>query len=192
MSCNHCVKNFDHHCTFINQCVAKRNILNFVLFLNSTSLACALYIYSYHTIIFKSLIESLEVPPSADDIWFIRIHSFILIPVLIACVTAPPACVIGVPYAIKILQVFNTTFYNVAFSLQCWPLIATFVCAGVFSMVISTSFIYFNLAYMGYTRKEKKVVMEESNRKLKCVSPHIGIRNFIKFYLTIDCTESEL
>lgn len=47
--CDHCVKNFDHHCFFIGNCVGARNIKNFFCFLilgyficNLTML-CALY-----------------------------------------------------------------------------------------------------------------------------------------------------
>lgn len=45
--CDHCVKNFDHHCEFINNCIGPRNKKQFLILSNFLVLSTSFYIYIY-------------------------------------------------------------------------------------------------------------------------------------------------
>jgi hypothetical protein len=50
---------------------------------------------------------------------------------------------------------------------------------------------YLILNYLGFTRKEKKVVEDETNQKVKFVNPAQGFRNLFKFYFDHKEVKSE-
>ncbi|TKY90335.1 hypothetical protein EX895_000333 [Sporisorium graminicola] len=44
--CDNCVENIDHHCTYLNTCIGRRNYVSFMVFL-MTSIAAALYVVAF-------------------------------------------------------------------------------------------------------------------------------------------------
>ncbi|KIS66781.1 uncharacterized protein UMAG_10704 [Mycosarcoma maydis] len=46
--CDNCVENIDHHCTYLNTCIGRRNYVSFMVFL-STSILSALYVVACTT-----------------------------------------------------------------------------------------------------------------------------------------------
>ncbi len=45
-SCDNCVENIDHHCTYLNTCIGRRNYVPFLVFL-SASIVAALYVVAF-------------------------------------------------------------------------------------------------------------------------------------------------
>jgi hypothetical protein len=98
--CDNCVDHTDHHCTFLNNCIGRRNYTSFIAFLVSAVL-CAIYAIAfsaYH--ISRRHLDSLD-PTSPDyrSTWssrsevagsfFVAIVSFLLlVPVMGLLVSA--------------------------------------------------------------------------------------------------------
>lgn len=104
--CDHCVTEFDHHCNYVNQCIGKRNMWNFVMLNTISSIQSINYIIA--TFVYLNQ-NALEHNLDSDERWSLVkniLSSCWFIPIALARYGAIDAInLVFVPWIILVLVV---------------------------------------------------------------------------------------
>ncbi|KAL4466857.1 hypothetical protein ABPG74_010454 [Tetrahymena malaccensis] len=184
--CNNCVKNFDHHCYFMGNCIGERNQKYFVLFLLST------LIWSIYVEVF-TLIETIFAFQDNSYIFLDMIHNpYLIYPFAIfstfSVITAVIRCHncirqwIFVGFLLSVVFILGDSYYNnmdVPFAdnpLICLVMIGAYL--GVILFVLPQASLNLSLACRNLTLKQESYVISYSNEEQQISNPSFS--NFWK------------
>jgi len=187
--CDQCVKNFDHHCNYVNNCIGRRNMRNFVMFINLTFISTTIFVATFFTVIMNALGKSHNV--SEEDIFMLKLNMFGAFIVGVSVAAFQPMVIFALPYALKVLQSYNKTFYGKNFTFQSYQFLMMLVVSIVLCLSVPVCFMYLGLNFQGFTRKEKKAVEDTQKKKVGAVNVLKGFSNMAKFYFECEYVPSE-
>jgi hypothetical protein len=123
-----------------------------------------MFIFGYFGAILPGLAAEHNI--SDDDMFSLKLN---LLGVLVAgSISAAyhPFVVVSAPYAIKMLQHYNRTFYGKNLTWECYQLLNMFITTVILCLSFPLAMMYLHLNFQGFTRKEKKVVEETQKTKV--------------------------
>ncbi|EAR96867.1 DHHC zinc finger protein (macronuclear) [Tetrahymena thermophila SB210] len=184
--CNNCVKNFDHHCYFMGNCIGERNQKYFVLFLLST------LIWSIYVEVF-TIIETIFAFQDNSYIFLDMIHNpYLIYPFIffsaLTVVTAVIRCHncirqwIFVGFVLQILIIIGDSYYNnmdVPFAdnpLICLVMIGAYL--GVILFVLPQASLNLSLACRNLTLKQESYIVSYQSSEHNASNPSFS--NFWK------------
>eukprot|EP00347_Sterkiella_histriomuscorum_P002429 403368188 len=191
--CDQCVTHFDHHCYLTNNCIGKRNVKYFVLFINLTLISSVIFIFTYISLLLPEQVPKiLDQQHFQDNLNTLILYSYLVLIILtiiemfIQKLRAISLIVgmlyIGVHlYQLKIDQNLKELPYAILYVIQCF----------VFGSSLHFSLTYLYLNYLGFTMKELIAVREHTGRRALCINPCYGLRNLLAFYLDFEYVQSQ-
>lgn len=182
--CDQCVTHFDHHCFLVNTCIGRRNMRNFVVFVNSIFLTCLLYVTSHLRVICPHLLLSKDHSTVKHDNHAILTLDLVALAAISLLELLLPKtrwlnCLLALAYILDQSQLMFGTLltadliYLVLFTMTC------------FGLGTSLSYVltYLKLTYQGFTKKELRSVEFETERQVKWIDLRRGLGNMMAFYI---------